>query len=83
MAGLVTVGPKTFRPAQKTSLFEFKQICSTMAAAHLGSRHAKTLEKIFTSLGTSCDKKINELNENYSEQKEWLRASVVNTKEKK
>jgi hypothetical protein len=54
-----------------------------MAASHPASRHAKTLEKIFTSLRASCDKKLDELNENYTEQKEWLRTSVVNTKEKK
>lgn len=52
-------------------------------AANLGSRHAKTLERIFTNLSASCNKRIDELNENCLEQKEWLRTTLATTKEKK
>ena len=60
-------------------------LSGTMATSAVGSRHAKTIEKIFLSLRTSCDKKLEELGEKYSDQEDWLRTSLLDTfvKEKK
>jgi hypothetical protein len=46
-------------------------------------KHMQTFEKVLLGIRASCDNKLEQLEEEFMEQKEWLKTTIADTKSSK